>query len=274
MSQENKHIEDHERPMHRICFKLTPATQVGLFIPYEEDTPEESSKEDDLYTPDGEFKLNTEGFDVVTTRDKDAALALNYRRLKNVRRCNNFHTLQTEDVAQHSFYVTMLSLIIGHEISSNGGGYINIQDIATKGIFHDIDEIFFSDIPRNIKHHTPELKESIEEATISKLDDIFEGSGCAGTFVRDNRDHAKDGLTGEIIDAVDMLELGINCCEEVAMGNSTMEPLRQKAFRILNEKEITPALLKYSPTFTGLYKFLALDAEEMKEYLSNAQNID
>lgn len=209
--------------------------------------------------------------------DKKADLFLNIRRLMDVSRCNNFHKINSEDVAQHSYYVGVLSYIIGYELGEKGFS-VNTELLLERSLFHDVDEAFFSDIPRNIKHYNSDINTGIENAISSSLDNIFNDTGTVGDIIRYNRDHAKDpGIEGDIIDAVDMLELAIYCAEEYTLGNVMMEPLLDKAIKILESKSCFVNLLANSETFAGLYNILYEnidDKEEMAKRIAKAQNID
>ena len=52
------------------------------------------------------------------TNEVDLKIFMNLRRLKDIKRCNNFPVVNQEDVAQHSFYVTLLAMFIANEYNA------------------------------------------------------------------------------------------------------------------------------------------------------------
>ena len=98
--------------------------------------------------------------------ERDLKIFMNYRRLKDIKRCNNFPVVNQEDVAQHSFYVTLLAMALADEYNTWAGdinmGYhpfdvehqymiAKTEIVIRKALTHDLEESFTSDIPWNIK---------------------------------------------------------------------------------------------------------------------------
>lgn len=219
----------------------------------------------------------------------EAEMILNYRRLMDTKRCNNFPTNRPEDVAQHSYYVAMLSVLIAtdynktvakhnsklHHYDDSAWDVYDVNELALRGMFHDVEEAFISDIPRNIKHSSPEVKNVIELAVCKKLDEIFSNAGCVGEYVMSYNKTAKDGFNGSLIDLVDMLELAIYCNEEVLLGNSLMKPLLDKAVKIMKEKENFQNVYERSPLFASLYNMLSCESPKKRKHIcQQAMNID
>lgn len=216
---------------------------------------------------------------------RDAEINLNYRRLMEIKRCNNFNVISKEDVAQHSFYVTLYSTIIAKEYNDNVASenmkyhplddehilpIFNVPLVMEKALFHDIEETFVSDIPHNVKHQDAETNKVVESAVANIIDKIYEDT-FARSFIEINKT-AKDGFEGSLIDMIDMLELGIYCAEEYCKGNSLMTPLLEKAVKIVESRELFDELMRFSPTFEGLY--VMLKSDNIKTMYANALNID
>lgn len=176
---------------------------------------------------------------------KDTRMLLNYRRLKDIKRCNNFHKIISEDVAQHSWYVTILAMNIADEYNANKGARFASIDTALvmrKALLHDTDECFTSDIPYNIKHSNPHTHEVIEKALLDRMEKAYEGTSVIVQDYKIQARHCKDGDCGYIIGIADMLELAVYCYEEVTMGNTWMKTLLTKAVRLVKQLiDIQPA---------------------------------
>lgn len=186
------------------------------------------------------------------TSKKDAKMLLNYRRLKDIQRCNNFHKIVSEDVAQHSWYVSILAMNIVDEYNSyhtehNTEGYTKLDtlEVLRKALLHDTDECFTSDIPYNIKHSDPDTHEVIEKALNKHMDEVYEGVSEIVLSYKQSAQQCKDDKSGYIVGIADMLELAIYCYEEVTMGNLWMMSLLTKA------NDLTIQMMKQAPKVLG-----------------------
>lgn len=206
----------------------------------------------------------------------NAEINLNYRRLMEINRCNNFQTIKKEDVAQHSFYVALYSTIIAREYNKNtvehGLQSFDIKTVMENALFHDIEETFVSDIPHNVKHHDENTNIAVERAVSSIIDSMYDRT-FAKNFIDINR-RAKVGFEGKLIDIVDMLELGLYCCEEVSKGNKLMRPLLKKAVNIIKVRDLFDELMEFSPTFEYMFIMLNADCDNMSDIYTSALNID
>lgn len=220
--------------------------------------------------------------------NNSSKLILNYRRLMNTKRCNNFPVIHNEDVAHHSYFVTMMAVLIAKQYNKSvaehnknlhhyDDGALDIFDIPSlyeKGMFHDVEEAFFSDIPRNIKHHSEEVNKAIEKAVKEKLDQAYEGTGVAGEYSLQCNLEAKSDKEGQLIDIVDMLELGIYCAEEISCGNDMMTPLRDKAARIIRSHAMFESLFERSEIFGDLFNLINSDKPLMIATLTESIDIN
>ena len=79
---------------------------------------------------------------------------MNIRRLRHIKRCNNFPTLNPTDVAQHSYFTTMLAMLFVDELVENSEEKVPIdkETVLRKCLLHDFEEAFTSDIPYPVKH--------------------------------------------------------------------------------------------------------------------------
>lgn len=207
----------------------------------------------------------------MTSNEKDLKIFMNYRRLKDIKRCNNFPVINQEDVAQHSFYVAFLAMVIADEYntwaSDNNIGYSNPFDtehqyvtakteiVIRKALTHDLEESFTSDIPWNIKHMDEQVHETITKAINQRIDKAYENSSTMELY-HDIGSKCKDGFEGRFVDIADMLELGIYCWEERAKGNHFLQPMIDKCMRLIQSYAEYETLIKASPLFKSLMGLL------------------
>lgn len=201
----------------------------------------------------------------------------NYRRLRNVRRANNLPTLQTEDVAQHSFYVAILATALAedynHHVNQHNANYhpydmentfdtVDVAEVTRRALFHDMEEAFTSDIPWNVKHHSEKTRLAIQQCVEAKLDAVFHNTDGP---VRSHQSlilHAKDGLPGKFVNIADNLEGAWYCYDEVMMGNKYMLDLFLKYRQVINQDSFISILWAFSPLFVGIMEmFETLELE-------------
>lgn len=189
----------------------------------------------------------------------------NYRRLRHIKRCNNFFTLVPEDVAQHSYYTAIIVYTIATEYNEGAENYnkdfhpldvenllpvVNVQEAVMKALFHDVEESFTSDIPFNVKHHDSEITKEIQRCIQEKLDKIFATRFKDHLFL--NR-QAKEGLEGEFVAIADFLEGAWSCYEELQLGNKTLMTLLSKYCELIEKSTLHSLLLKYSKTYASFF---------------------
>lgn len=196
---------------------------------------------------------------------------VNIRRLRNIKRCNNYPTIISEDVAQHSYYVTMLSWAIASEYNDNVAAHnmnyhpyddentmerVETCKVIMKSLCHDIPESITSDIPYNVKHFNSQINSLIKDVEINIVNEKFQGEFMQ--YISKYVTEAKDDFEGKFVAIADMLELAIYCSEEVQIGNRNMIPLLNKCVELLEKDNIFNALYerKFSPTFVSYYDIL------------------
>jgi 5'-deoxynucleotidase YfbR-like HD superfamily hydrolase len=167
-------------------------------------------------------------------------LIMNFRRMRNIKRCNMFPTLMPTDVAQHSYYVTMLAMLFNDEMKkfqiicpNEPAPQLDVSTLLRKAILHDTEEVFISDIPYNIKHHSDELHNELENITNVEMKNIMQD--YVMTAWNGYREQCKTGTEGAVVALCDMLELAIYSYEEVSMGNTSMKVMLGNCNKYLDE---------------------------------------
>lgn len=209
--------------------------------------------------------------------NEDTKIFMNLRRLRDIKRCNNFPSLNSEDVAQHSYYATMLALILAKEheyyVASHDQSefaQVDVNEVMMKAICHDLEEAFIGDIPKNIKDD-PDVKKEVMKATKKKMDEIYSRAATTRSLKQYNED-CKKNLEGQFVDVADLLELGIYCWEEISLGNSAMKSLLQKCIGLIYQMPISLVLKKTSDFFNSTMRML--NSKVLVENASVLYNID
>lgn len=163
--------------------------------------------------------------------DKDVQALLNHRRLRHIKRCNNFPTVTPINVAAHSFFVAEMAMIIADEVNERKP-QVSVEEVMRKALCHDLAEAYTGDIPWNIKHSSPFVHEAITKASNTRLAGAFAGCTEALMNTEDAAKQCKDGLAGAIVNLADMMELGLFCYEEVMAGNTFMYSMLHKCVQL------------------------------------------
>ena len=217
---------------------------------------------------------------------KDLEVMCNYRRLKFIRRFNNFPTLNTEDVAQHSYFTTILAMTMADEYNvfiresnkkvadhnltvhpydvesaQNPQDEVNVGLVMRYALFHDIEEAFTSDIPWNVKHHNSAVNTLITGVAQSKLQNIYENCSEVFRYQMQAKLDAKNGLEGKFVAIADMLECAWNCYQENQMGNPYLDNLKNKALDVISSNPFSKTLEKVSPFFRSMCGLLREDIQ-------------
>lgn len=199
---------------------------------------------------------------------KDAQVFMNSRRMRHIKRCNNFPCVMPEDVAQHSYFVAMLCKVFVEEYNNfcnvvkKENLQVNLGEVLSKALCHDWDEAFTSDIPYVVKHLNPEVHKSLEKGLREHLSSILDTCTCSIHNLYDCCKTCKDGTSGVIVGICDMLELAIYCYEECMLNNTALEPILQNCIYYLdnmlsslaNTLELNCGTISsVSPTINELY---------------------
>lgn len=200
----------------------------------------------------------------------DIRIFMNYRRLRSIKRCNTLPTVTSEDVAQHSYYVAVLAMVIGDEYNTyvdehnlgfhpldceNWMELVNMEVLLRKALLHDTEEAITGDIPWNIKHMNEKFHESITKAISDRIDKAYDGAKTMEIYHKLGTE-CKEQLEGQFVDLADMLELGIYSWEEVSMGNMAMMPMLKKAIKLTENFTQSSVLKQASPLFNSIINLI------------------
>lgn len=210
---------------------------------------------------------------------KDLEVFLNYRRLRYIERCNTLPRVKPQDVAQHSYYVTLLAMGIGDEYNLYAAEHnlrcenklieLNMESVLRKALLHDTEEAIVSDIPWNVKHSSKEIHQAIQSAIESKLTNFYEGSKTCKDYLRLGL-QCKDGVEGELVNIVDMLELALYCWEEVTQcNNKSLVGLKNKAFKLVEDFVINSSFKDVLYEASSLFNSIMLAINGNLDYHTN-----
>lgn len=150
-----------------------------------------------------------------------------FERLRNMSAIRRFGTLPSahhDSVANHSYDVAVLSMMIADRQNDPA---LSMEKILRKALWHDFEETIVSDIPHPIKHRYQggRLGILLEEivATVLENEAFHElPEDMARRYASDARD-AKRDREGDVVAAADAMDLVIVATREIKLGNRYFE---------------------------------------------------
>lgn len=142
------------------------------------------------------------------------------RRLCRVFRYNSTPVLRTENVAEHSWYVAYICLMMWFRLRDSGVE-LDRGKLLSKAILHDLDEMLTGDIPRPFKHHSEQTKTLLNSAAESLFRDWADRFHLPNELWSEWK-YSKEGPEGLVIKFADFATAVSYITEEVLMGNKLL----------------------------------------------------
>lgn len=170
-----------------------------------------------------------------------------FTTMSNIYRYSGAINLKPENLAEHSYYVILLSDLISEDIKYRfPEKNIDKSKVLLYSIYHDYEEIYTGDIITPVKYKIPGFKDKLEELGEMLLNEgttkNFEWYDYLSKHIQDQHwsyEKNKDKiLENRIVKFADMFQSLIYCVKEVNLGNSTFEPTLKR--------QITAFIKKYS----------------------------
>jgi 5'-deoxynucleotidase len=180
-------------------------------------------------------------------------------RMRFIRRWGLMHSVQRENIQEHSLRVAMIAHALGIIRNRLFGGTVNPERIAVLALYHDASEVLTGDLPRPVKYYNPELETSyrmIEAVAREKLLGMVPDAlkpDYAALF----RSDSVAAVDQELVKAADKLCAYMKCLEEITAGNREFVEA-EKALRQTVEQIDLPEVRYFVETFVPSFK-LTLD---------------
>ncbi len=185
-----------------------------------------------------------------------------HTRLSCIFRFNNTPRIASENVAEHSYYVAFLSMLIGDYLESTGVEVDKLR-LIQMALLHDIEEAVSGDILAPMKRGR--LKEVLDEENIRNMVLLTAGLVNGEKYSSMWREVVdEETLEARIIKLVDRMSCIIYCIREIHLGN--------KYFRAILECE-TKNILKYASKIPNAIRFMTEVVNYTLSYLSGDKEI-
>lgn len=162
--------------------------------------------------------------------------------LSTTRRFSQSRLNNEESVLEHIGFVALVSKLLAEHINSISPNLqLDIGEVCSKALLHDVEEARMGDIARPVKYDNPQVRQYLQSVEDSKMYEILQG--LEYKFTCDDKLYgewatAKLGREGAIVKMVDFLAVVYKIHSEVIMnGNRTMVQHAQYVLTQLDEVE-------------------------------------
>ncbi|MBQ6846631.1 MAG: 5'-deoxynucleotidase [Oscillospiraceae bacterium] len=174
-------------------------------------------------------------------------------RMKYISRWSLMRNTRTENVAEHSYHVSVLAhalAVISRDVFDRD---IDPGRVAAAALYHDMPEILTGDLPTPIKYYGSDIKAAykrIEKEASEKL---------LGNLTPEMKKGISDAAMDEdervnfFVKAADKLDAYIKCLEEIGAGNRdfvTAEKQTKKALDEMQSDEVKYFIENYLDAFS------------------------
>ena len=92
-------------------------------------------------------------------------------RLRYIKRFSICPRVHEESVAEHSYYVAFISLMIAEDLKAQNH-FVDVSKLLSRALLHDIDEVFSGDFMRMFKHADNEVHTAICNTTARMMENF------------------------------------------------------------------------------------------------------
>jgi len=174
-----------------------------------------------------------------------------HTRLSAIIRYNNTPKIVGESVAEHSYYVTFLAMVLADYVREQGMT-IDKERVMEMALVHDLEEIISGDIIRVLK--SGGFKSELDRMNEKSMQHMTEGlAGAYAARYYSCWKEAKDKLTKEalLVDLSDLCSAIIYCIREIHLGNNYFKEILEYCIGLL------PAFFKKIPEVKKLLQELS-----------------
>jgi 5'-deoxynucleotidase len=175
-------------------------------------------------------------------------------RLRFIQRWSLMRNTVPENVAEHSFYVALLTHALCTIARDVFGKEAPIDRAVTLALFHDVAEVMTGDIPSPVKHHNPGIQRSVHEMEALAGEQLIAmlPAELAASYQLLMSPTQQDEALLRWVKAADKLAAYLKCATEVAAGNREFVVARHQLEAIVRDlgmPEVDYFLEHFGPSF-------------------------
>lgn len=153
-----------------------------------------------------------------------------HSRLSAIIRFNNTPCLTSESVAEHSYYVVFLAMLVGDYLVEKKIN-LNKEKLLKMCILHDVEEVVSGDIIKVLK--SGGFRKELEKLNIKSMEFLTGVLGKEGKIYFDlwYETKEKETLEARIVDFVDMMAVVVYSVKEIHLGNKYFKEILEYAVK-------------------------------------------
>lgn len=175
-------------------------------------------------------------------------------RLRWIRRWGLMRNAIEEDVATHSWEVSVLAHALATIRNTRYDGDVNADAIAATALYHDASEVITGDMPTPVKYYSSVMREAfadVEHRAQEELLDLLPETlrPALAPYLQES---GWSQATAELIKAADRLAALLKCEAELRAGNREFEQAAQQ-IRARLEEDALPEVAYFLEVFAPDY---------------------
>lgn len=199
----------------------------------------------------------------------------NHNRLSCIIRYNNTPKLSPESVAEHSYYVAFLVMLIGDYLVDKGVR-LNKERLMKAAMLHDIEEIISGDVIKILKVGDFKIAlDKLNRRSMQHLCEVLGGRRADDYLQIWEETKAKESIEAKIVDMADMMSVLIYCVKEVHCGNRYFKEILIFASATIDTfRDTVPKADKIIKAFIDYVRKYLADDREITDGIDKAVRID
>ncbi|MFB0842618.1 5'-deoxynucleotidase [Paenibacillus oleatilyticus] len=175
-------------------------------------------------------------------------------RLRYIERWSLMRNVLKENVAEHSFHVSILTHVLCTIANEVYGKQVPTERAVSMALFHDATEVFTGDIPTPVKHHNPKILSNFREIEQLAAERLLDMIPEPLRHVYDPLIVAKKDADPELkkyVKGADLLDAYLKCVSELSAGNrefATAKKQIEQSIEEMNMPELDYFLQHLAPS--------------------------
>ncbi len=174
-------------------------------------------------------------------------------RMKYIARWSLMHSLEHENVLEHTAQVTMIAHALAVIKNKLYGGSVNIQTVMLYSLYHETGEVVTGDLPTPVKYYNEDIKnayKAIEKTSCEKilntLPDELKDDFVPYILPDEN------SVEHDIMKSADKISAYLKCLTELRLGNKEFKKAKislEKEIKSKNRPEADYFMKNFVPAF-------------------------
>lgn len=163
-------------------------------------------------------------------------------RMKYINRWGLMRNSRSENIAEHSLEVAIITHLLCELRNRRFGGNIDVSKAVMTAVYHDVPEIITGDLPTPVKYYDPDIRDAYKRVEHAAVDKLLSGipEDLRGDYAP-LFDESSDPEIAQIVKAADKISALIKCIEERRSGNSDFAEAERSTLEAIQKMRLPEA---------------------------------